>query len=167
MRIFVAALSIALVIGACSGDDGTAVPTVTPSGSAIPGIPSEARISSGTAAITVTGGATFERSLTADTESTLVNEPPAGFAMIFRQGNDNILSISGEAFDGERVTSRKLVLGLVLESDDGLISFSDTDGACTVRMTPGDDGVAGSFACPNVSTETGTFSFDGSFTVRR
>lgn len=154
---------LALTAAACSGDEpgGTASPT--PSVSASTSAPPTTNVRSGSATANITGDETFTVEMPLNAGDSQYNPPPAGFAFVFKDDKDNLITVGGEAFSGSKKTAGTLAFGAVFNREGRVIAHTDTAGGCDLTMNQSGKTVTGSFDCGSV--EDGRYTVKGTFTV--
>jgi len=164
MRRLAALALLAVASVACSDDSGAPQATASPTGPSTPaGASAQTNVRSGSATATVSGEEAFEIQLELATGDSQYNPPPAGFAFVFKDDADNLITIGGEAFEGSKKTAGTLAFGAVFNRSGRVIAHTDTAGGCDLTMKRSGKTVAGAFVCPDV--EDGRYQVEGTFTV--
>lgn len=163
MRRLAAVLALIILAAACSDDAGTPAPTGSPTVSPTPTPAATTNVRSGSANAKVTGDESFEVEIPLVAADSQYNPPPAGFAFVFKDERDNLITIGGEAFEGSRKTAGTLAFGVVFNREGRVIAHTDTTGGCDLTMKRSGKAVTGSFTCGNL--ENGRYKAEGTFAV--
>lgn len=163
-RLAPAVIVLALFAAACSNDDeGTGAVSPTPTATTTPSPAATTNVKSGSATAEVSGAESFTVEVALSASDSQFNPPPAGFAFVFKDDNDNLITVGGEAFSGSRKTAGTLALGLVFNREGKVIAHTDTTGGCELTMKQDGKTVTGTFDCAQV--EDGRYAAKGTFTV--
>ena len=127
-------------------------------------------ISSGQAALAVTGGIRTSKTLT-NLVSTVYAPPPGGMALVWTAGGTDATTVGlgGVSFTGTQPMSPTLSLSITLQSRNAITTFISAAGECTITIGLATaDQISGAFTCmdlsggPNVVVDvTGSFNAQG------
>ncbi|HVL90451.1 MAG TPA: hypothetical protein VM841_09495 [Actinomycetota bacterium] len=160
-----AAVLVLIVAAGCSSNEsgGPGAVSPTPTATATTTEPAQGNVKGGSAKADVSGQETFSVEVPLSTGDSQFNAPPAGFAFVFKDDKDNLITIGGESFDGSRPTAGTLALGVVFNREGRVIAHTDTSGGCEVTMKREGGAVSGTFQCGQI--EDGRYSVKGTFSA--
>lgn len=157
-RSWPAALLIVAV--ACGGSEpAPPAPTVSPSPTATAAGPP---VTSGSATVSISGEESFRMELAVSAADSRFAPGAGDFTFIFKDPDNNLISLGGDWFEGTRRSSGRLAVSLVFNRQD-VIAHTDTDGGCEVTITRTSEGARGSFRCGEI--EGGRYAAEGNFRV--
>lgn len=153
-------VSLALLGGACSGNEPTASPTASVSsglqqvspGQLPTASPGEATgtVTSGTATIQLSRDLTGTVQLLMLGTPALYSPPPGATAVAWTDGLQS-MTIAGDSFTGPLPTSDSLSINLSVRDGTEVVELVSTAGECSITITTAvDRSLAGTFACANL-----------------
>ena len=161
--------------GATGGTAPTGTTGTIPTGASggLPPIPpggSTGSVSTGQAAVTVSGDVRASKTMT-NLVAGVYAAPPGGIAVVWTaSGTDaTTLGLGGLSFTGTRPTAPTLSLTLTVQTNAGISSFVSTAGECSVTIgLASENELSGAFTCSDLAGSSGeVVDASGSFAAQR
>jgi hypothetical protein len=92
--------------------------------------------------------------------------PNAALSMTWTDLGPNTLGLTGPVDRGTRSTAKTLVLQWTILVDDAPVTFTSTDGECTLGMAVNPTNVSGTFACKKLESDDGEYVVGATGTYR-
>jgi hypothetical protein len=138
-------------------------PTTSPSPSPDSTPPPDGPLTTGAAAVTVSGDLTAQVGFPTLSEPDVWSVPPGPMDLQWTEPGGRSLQLSGTSFASRAVTSADRVLTLTIDGPDGTVGFSSSAGECTITITPAlPETVGGVFTCSSLVDTTGAFTVQAS-----
>jgi hypothetical protein len=157
-------VAITLLAVACGREDPPSLPDPLETGTPIEIVDSptatvepeaETGLTSGSAAVSITGALTVSETYPRLGLPAAWVPPPGDFAMTWR-GPERELTLGGVSFTAQQPTSPERVLAFTVRGPDGPVSFTSDAGECVVTISPALlDRMGGTFLCTSITGDAG------------
>jgi hypothetical protein len=158
--VFVGVILVGLLLlNGGSGNPGAAGAQASPSPAAVVSVTAEP----GNATLVVVGKA--EHSFTLSGASG-TGTPGGPLSVTWADSTANTLGLEGTIDRGTRTTAESLVLSFTVLIDEAPVTFTSSDGECTIGMAVHPRNVSGTFSCKKLKSDDGKVTVGASGTYR-
>ena len=170
----IVAVTVVLLATACGRDEPPSLPDPLQTGTPVEIVDSptatvdpeaETGLTSGSAAVTISGALTISETYPNLGLPAAWVPPPGSFAMTWR-GAERELSLGGVSFTAQQPTSPERVLSFTVRGPDGPVTFQSDAGECLVTISPALlDRMGGTFLCTSITGDIGDAGDGATVTV--